>query len=753
MSRQNGKQELNNSQAKFETSKDNFKIYLSILKVNIIPIVIIFLVCVIVTVFYVINAKDIFKSSTSILIQKPQGSLLSSNIIPGLQDFANDRFVSNEIEILKSYTIRKKAADALLDSFNVSNEKNRFYFIINQKKKDALEPVSSDELTEGLAKIVTVEQKRGLDIVTLEVEDPSKYEAKLIANAYANAYLNYNLEFNKKGLKNISNYLVEIKDKKLQDLNNSEAALQDFQQRGNIVFLDDQASSIVEQIATLEAEKNASEVELTTSRKTYDALKGELEKIDPQLITYIESQVTQSYIDELQKKIAQVEAERDIELTIPKDKKLIERVQNEYAERLNLLSKTLNDKIDVLKQGVYAGTPEQRREIAQQLLLSNIKIQSSNAKFNSLKGLLGKYEVEFAKLPAQAIELAKLERNKKADEKLFLLLEEKYQEAIINEKSLLGNVSIIDPAFEALKPTKPHRMFILITGCIFGVLLGIGYAMARNYFDRTIKSPEDIESKGVTLLAWIPSIADLKASGSSSEEFFVANNPKSSESESFKALRTRIQFAKLDGGQLKTILVTSSIPSEGKTTVALNLAGSFALSDNKVLLIDCDLRKPRVHSVFEAERFPGLSDYLFGNVQLDDIIKPTKIPTLSYITSGTIPPNPSELLGSKQMLNLIEHLKTLYDYVIIDSPPFISVTDSEILSRITDGTALVVLANKTPIDVFMKSCERLHNMNPHNFLGVVLNNFSYKNVYGYYYNYYYYYAKPEASGKIPSKVK
>jgi capsular exopolysaccharide synthesis family protein len=728
---QNGKQELNNSQLKFEKNTDNIKVYLSILKANIVPLVIIFLVCVIVTVLYVINAKDIFKSSTSILIQKPQGSLLSSNMIPGLQDFANDRFVSNEIEILKSYTIRKRTADALLDTFNVSSEKEKFYFVINQKKKETLEPVSADELTEGLAKIVTVEQKRGLDIVTLEVEDPSKYEAKLIANTYANAYLTYNLEFNRKGLKNIISYLVEIKDKKLQDLSNSEAALQDYQQKGNIVFLDNQASSIVEQIATLEAEKNAAEVELTTSRKTYDALKSELEKIDPQLIAYVESQVTQSYIDELQKRVAQVEAERDIELTIPKDPKLIEKVQNEYNAKLTALYKTLNDKIDVLKKGVYSGTPELRRDIAQQLLLSNITIQSSNAKFNSLSGLLGKYEGEFSKLPAQAIELAKLERNRRADEKLFLLLEEKFQEAIINEKSQLGNVNIIDSAFEALKPSKPHRMFILITGCIFGVLLGIGYAMARNYFDRTIKSPEDIESKGVSLLAWIPSIADLKASGSSAQEFFVAHSPKSSESESFKALRTRIQFAKLDGN-LRTILVTSSIPSEGKTTVALNLAGSFALSENKVLLIDCDLRKPRVHSVFESERFPGLSDYLFGNVQLEDIIKPTKIPTLSFITSGTIPPNPSELLGSKQMHNLLDLLKTKYDYVIIDSPPFISVTDSEILSRITDGTALVVLANKTPIDVFMKSCERLHNINPHNFLGVVLNNFSYKNVYGYY---------------------
>lgn len=749
MSKLNGKQQTpTNNTPKLEVTADNFKIYLTVLRANLVPIIIIFSVCLIATIFYVINAKDVFKSTTSILIQKPQGSILSAEIIPGLQDFATDRFVSNEIEVLKSYTIRRNTAEALIDSFKANPNKNQFYFLKNKNKEVQSEHVSPEELTEALSRIVTIEQKKGLDVVTMEVDSQSKYEAALIANVYANAYLNYNLEFSRKGLKNVSSYLNEIKDKKLQDLNISEAALQDFQQKGNIVFLDDQARSIVEQLATLEAEKNAAEVELTTSRKTYEALRSELEKIDPQLVTYINAQVTQSYIEELQRKIAQLEAEKVMELTIPKDPKLVERVRADYDKRIGLLRDDLDSKMDVLETGVYASTPEVRREVAQELLLSNIKTQSSSAKYNSLSGLLSKYEAEFSKLPSQTIELAKLERSRRADEKLFLLLEEKYQEAVINERSQLGNVNIIDPAIEALKPYKPSRGSILFGGCILGVFLGVAFAFIRNYLDRTIKSPEDIEAKGVSLLAWIPTVEDLKFSGSSIQEFFVANSPKSTESEAFKALRTRIQFSKLEGDPLKTILITSSIPSEGKSTVALNLAGSFAQSDKKVLLIDCDLRKPRIHSIFESERFPGLSNYLFGNVQLDDIIRRTKLPLMDFITSGTIPPNPSELLGSHQMKDLLTLLRSKYDYIIIDSPPFISVTDSEILSRITDGTALVVLANKTPIDVFSKSYERLHNMNNHNFLGAILNNFSYKNVYGYYYNYYYYYNnKPETGTK------
>ena len=718
---------------------DNLHLFLNLVKSNWILILIVFIISAVFTGLYVFRAKDIYKSSTSLLIQKPQGSLLTSNMIPGFSDYASDRSISNEIEILKSQTIRSLTETALIDSFKNSDSKTDFYYLINRNKKVNSEHILQDELTELLGGIVSISQKRGLDIISIDVDSPSRTEARLIANVYAAAYLNYNLEFSRKGVKNVGDYLFEIKNKKLNDLNNSEAALQDFQQRGGIVFLDDQAKSIVEQIATLEAQKNASEVELITSRRTYDALKSELEKLDPQLITYVESQISQSYVEEIQKTIANVEAERDMELTIPKDPKLIEKVKNEYDAKITALKKSLDEKVELLKTGIYAGTPEERKEITAELLRSGISIQSSNARFNSLRNLLGKYEGEFSKLPSQSIELAKLERNRRADEKLYLLLEEKYQESVINEKSQLGNVSIIDKASLPIKPFKPNRMLIMAGGCTLGLLLGFGIAFLRNFLDRTIKSPEDIESKGISMLAWIPSIENLKTKGSSLDEFFVANNPKSKESEAFKALRTRIQFSKLDGKPLQTILITSSVPSEGKTTVAVNLAGSFALSDKKVLLIDCDLRKPRVHSLFETNRFPGLSDYLFGKVNFEEILNKTKLPLMEFITSGTIPPNPSELLSSQQFKNLLDMLREKYDYVILDSPPFISVTDSEILSRIVDGEVLVALANKTPIDVFLKSFQRLYSIDPHNFLGVVLNNFNYNNVYGYYYNYYYYY--------------
>ena len=729
---------------------NNLKEYINIVRANILSIVLIFLSSVLVTVLYVINSVDIYKTTTSLKIVRPQGSILSAQLIPEFQDFQTDRYISNEIEVMKSFTIREKVATSLLDSFKVREDKSSFYYLRNRNPESNSGGVSIQTITKDLGIIVSINQKRGLDIAEIEVLSPSSIETQLIANVYAETYLKYSVEYSRRELTTMKNFLEEEKGKKIGDLNNSEAALQDYQQKGGVIYLDDKAKLLVEQISSFEAQRNSSEVDIKTKQKAYSEIKQELEKIDKSLLNYIEGQINQPYVTELEKKIAELEIQKSIEITIPSDMKLVEKVKAEYDKKINPLKKEYDERIKSIKSGLVANTPLEKSNLYQKFIETGIELQSTKARTSSLSNLLSKYEKDFSKIPSQSIELARLERSRKSNEKLFLALEEKYQEAMVNERAQLGNVNIIDKAILPVKPSKPNRPLIVSIGSVLGLLLGIGFAFLRNYLDRTIKNPEEIEGKGVSVLAWVPSIEELSELGSSQLEFIVANKPNATASESFKALRTRVMYSKLET-QLKTILVTSSVPGEGKTTVAINLSGSFALADKKVLLLDCDLRKPRIHSVFKSERFPGLSDYLFSNVTLEDIIRPTKLQNLSYITSGTIPPNPSELLGSKQMSDFLEKLKSLYDIVILDSPPFISVTDPEILSRISDGTILIVQANKTPTDAFLQTCGRIINIDSHKFLGSVLNNFSLKNAYGYYYNYYYYYSRPDGVDKRRSK--
>ena len=733
---------------------NNLKEYIGIIRNNLLPIVLIFIASIMVTLVYVTNAIDVYKTVTTLKITKPQGSILTTSLIPEAESFSSDRFISNEIEILKSNSIREKVATSLLDSFKVINDRSKFYYIVNRQPEIKDNVVNIKGLTGLLAGIVSINQKRGLDIVEIEVQSPSNYEATLIANVYANTYQRISLDFSRRELTTIREFLGLEKDKRFKDLATSEGAIQDYQQKGGILFLDDQAKKVVDEISTYQAQKNATEVELYSKQKASSEIRNELTKVDRSVLEYIDGQMNEAYFTELQKKIAELEVQRDVETAVLSDAKLKEKVNKEYQKKIDPLKANLENKMTIVKTGILSNTPQEKSQLGQKLFETDIEIITNKAKLNSINKVIAKNEIEFNKLPAQSIELARLERDRKSNEKLYLTLEEKYQEAIVNERAKLGNVNVIDDALLPLRPAKPNRQLIVAIGAILGLALGVGFAFLRNYLDRSIKTPEEIEARGISVLSWIPSIEELKELGSSQLEFIVANKPNATASESFKALRTRVNYSKLET-ELKTILVTSSLPSEGKTTVALNLAGSFAFADKKLLLLDCDLRKPRVHSIFQAERYPGLSDYLFSNVKFEEIVRKTKLEKLDFITSGTIPPNPSELLGSKQMLDFLKYLETQYDIVVLDSPPYISVTDAEILSRISDGTILVVQANKTPYDAFVRAHDRIVENEEHKFLGAVLNNFSIKSAYGYYYNYYYYYSKPNGTNKkrVKSQIK
>lgn len=219
-------------------------------------------------------------------------------------------------------------------------------------------------------------------------------------------------------------------------------------------------------------------------------------------------------------------------------------------------------------------------------------------------------------------------------------------------------------------------------------------------------------------------------------DLITIKNPKSPVAESYRTLRTNIQFSNIDG-DLKTMCVTSSGPGEGKSTTISNLAETFAQAGNRVIVIDCDLRKPRLHKVFALSNTMGMTNLLAGQVEIEDVTRVTGS-DLTVITSGPIPPNPSELLGSQKMKTLLEDLKKKYDVILVDAPPVGVVTDAAILSTIVDGTILVVASGKTEIDGAKRAKQLLENVGAR-ILGVTMTMIpvSRKGYYGYqYYSYY-----------------
>ncbi len=738
----------NFEQNRFEET-NSLRDYLLLLRQYLTPIIIITSVALIVAIVYAITAKNIYSSTTLLKVQKPSGSILDAPLIPEFQDFGSDRFIANEIEVLKSYTIRERVAKYITDYFNTINQPDSFSIIINDNflegEQDTNKIYPIFELAKMFEKIITIEQKRGLDIVEISVESHAPYEAALLANLYAKAYKEINLDYNREQLVLVREFLENQRASMQTALKDAENKLKVFQEDKGIIELSEQAKALIEQITDMQTKVNEAKLNLTISEKSIAILKKQLADQDPKLQAYLDNFGNEAYVKTLQEQIARLEVQKDVAISSKQNDQNISQILNDYDQKINELKAKLDKKISVFKQSIFASSPEEVKELTQKLIEEEVKYQGLKSSVNELQTLLSKLEREFNSLPASSIEIARLERERLANEKLYLLVEEKYQEAQINEQATPGNVLIIDEARRATEPSKPNRKLIVLIGLVLGLGFGFSYAFIRNYFDNTIKTPEDIQKKNINVLAWIPEIEGLDEKNKDFE-FIVYKKPDSIPAEAFRALRTRLHFSKMANDKIKTILVTSAAPKEGKTTVAVNLAATISLAHKKTIIVDLDLRKPRMHHMFETQKTPGVTDYLFGDIELEKVIRKSHLENLYYIPAGTIPPNPSEVLASEQLEMLISKLKEQFDTVVLDSPPIVAVTDAEIISKIADATILVVAANLTEIDLMQKAAELLSS-NSGSFVGVLLNRFSYRNGYGSYYKYYYYYSRTETNKK------
>jgi tyrosine-protein kinase Etk/Wzc len=720
-------------------SSHSIRFYFNLILRNKIPISLSLLVGLIVSYFYAYSQVDIYSSSSSLRLAKPKENVLEGKLFSDIEGELPERFINNEVEILRSFAIREKTAKSLIDSFNVLKGKASFS-LISGSPQNPNEHKSTNQIADILSRSIEISQKRGLDIVSLKAESPSPQEAALIANCYAETYADYSLKSNRGHLTLNREFLENQVKEKYDSLLNTEEKLTNFLRGENIAELNAQSNAIINSLTASESQYNNALMDLQTTSKEVSDLKEELNKYDPEASDYIESKVLDPYVSQLQEEIANLEIQRDLAKTgnesILKNSKSLTEINNRIEE----LKKNRDEKVEILKKSATSNSPEERRSVVGKLFEAQVLNGQVKIREKLIKGFLTKYQGQFNKLPEQTIQYANLERERRANEKVYLMLLEKYQEALINEESQPNNVKIIDYGKVPKSPAKPNRFLIILIGLLVGTGMGYGFALFRNILDVSVKSPEELENIGISLIGWVPTFMRVSRHDRhtpSEQELILAYNSDSAPAESFRTLRTRLQFSKLEPEPIKSILITSSIPREGKTIISANLAASFSLS-HKVLLLDCDFRKPRLHNLFNQKRYPGLCDYLFGTVNLDEIIRETQFENLSLITCGTIPTNPAELIASKHMQNFLNSIKPKFDYIITDSPPLATVTDAELLSSYADGTVIVSLANKTRLDLLINSIDTLNKIND-TFIGVILNNFDYQATYGSYYKYYYYY--------------
>jgi succinoglycan biosynthesis transport protein ExoP len=314
-----------------------------------------------------------------------------------------------------------------------------------------------------------------------------------------------------------------------------------------------------------------------------------------------------------------------------------------------------------------------------------------------------------------------------------------------------NNIQISANAVTPSTPIGPARTRNILIAFMLSFMAGVGLAFLLDYLDDSVKSSDDIgRHLGLPTLALIPhyltagkqrlALAAANGNGGSPTPLIAMQEKHSPMAEAYRHLRTSLLFSSA-GKPPQTILVTSSQPAEGKTTTAINTAITLAQADAEVVIIDCDLRRPRVHNYFGLDNTRGLTNYLSGERDTENLIKSyPDLPRLKVITSGPIPPNPAELLSSNEMKSLLDDLSTRYRHVIIDSPPAISFTDAAILSTLVDGVVLVAMANKSSIHLMRRFKQRLATIGARIY-GVVLNGIKSGSIeYEYYgagyYNYY-----------------
>lgn len=378
---------------------------------------------------------------------------------------------------------------------------------------------------------------------------------------------------------------------------------------------------------------------------------------------------------------------------------------------------------------------------------------------------LAAYEKESAQANVQGQAQTKLTTDKRQIDTNRNLLDTYIQRQKEQELAILNtepdNIKIPAEAVVPTSPVGPARGRNIMISLLLSLVAGIGLAFLIDYLDDSVRTSDDISRHlGLPTLAMIPHYSHgperrkLLSAGPSAVPaagngaLVTLEDRHSPMAEAYRHLRTSLLFSSA-GKPPQSILVTSSQPAEGKTTTAVNTAITLAQSDADVVVIDCDLRRPRLHNYFDLENTKGLTNYLSGERNTQDLIKQCRdLPRLKVITSGPIPPNPTELLGSNEMKNLLQFLRGRYKHVIIDSPPAISFTDAAILSTLVDGVVIVAMANKSSLHLMRRFKQRLGTIGARIY-GVVLNGIKSGSVdYEYYGSGYYDYYR--ASGDDPT---
>jgi len=528
-----------------------------------------------------------------------------------------------------------------------------------------------------------------------------------VCNALARAYIEQNLEFKFLSSQEASDWLGQQLAEQRKQVDASEQALQRYREQNNAIALDDRQDIVVQKLADL----NAAVTRAKTERIEKEALYRQIQTI----------QADRSALDTFPAILANP--------FIQQQKADLAGLQRQLVE----LSEKLGDKHpDILKvrSSVQVAESKLQGEIAKVVQSVRNQYLAAQAQENSLTEALNQQKGEALTMNRKGIEYGVLAREAASNRQIFESLMQRTKETGISRELKTSNIRIVDAAEIPRRQTTPNTRSNLLMALFGGAMLAMGLAFFFEYLDSRIKSPDEIKQHlGLPFLGMVPALFEKGL-----ENPLLNNGVPAHFSESFRSIRTNLLFSSAEQGG-RSIVITSTGPGEGKTVVSTNLAVALAQAGQRVLIIDADMRKPRIHGVFGHSQEPGLSNVLVGNAKASDAVRTTKVPGLWIISAGLNPPNPAELLGSKRFKDFKTSLSQHFDWVLVDTPPVMAVTDASVVAHLVSGVLFVVGAEMTSRHACQRALEQLENAKAR-FVGVVLNRVDLKHN-AYYYSQYY----------------
>ncbi|MDD3716802.1 MAG: polysaccharide biosynthesis tyrosine autokinase [Candidatus Marinimicrobia bacterium] len=745
-----------------EENELNLRYLVQVIMQRIHVVIILFLVIFIGTILYTINQSRVYKSETKILIES---GVAAGGIFEQMTPFINNAMkINNEIQIITSRTISERTINSLmilypLDSLYLFD---RGLLQENQSFTTKFRKQLKKMFTREEEKILTLDEKRKnyinrlldkLEVspvretqtITIALESYDPDEAAIILNELVTQYYSNDLERVSNSAGKVRAFLeAQINDVEPK-LSAIEQQLSEFLESEGVIDLDENAKQLIQRSSEFEAQLFTARAELTITNEQLLFLKEQLSEKQRQILDN-RLQVANPFILALREEIALSEKS-----LIGSDEKSV-NVQIKRKE-IEVLRKRLEEEtVRLVNAGYLPGDTDPMR--VNQLILDQIvALESQKVSLETKVSEYGKlndyYKNLIESIPSTSISYIRLERERQTHERIYLLMKERYEEARIQEASQISNVYVIDKAEPNYKPIKPKTNLNILLGFIFGLAAGIGVILLREFMDNSIRSKEDLEKLGLTVLGIIPSMSIDRAKKvldkkySSNDDFrnrLISHfKPRSPISESFRSLRTNLELSVPADKPLTSLVVTSAGAAEGKSTVIANLAIAYAQFGMKVLLVDGDMRKPTIHKMFSTPKKPGLANMITKRSKLDESIFKTEIDNLYVMPAGSLPPNPSELLGSKSMKELFTQLKKQFDKIFFDAPPLMAVTDAALIGAQTDGILLVARAGEAQKEVVVHLQQEMKNTKIQ-IAGTVLNDVNPKNTSsGYYYYYQRYY--------------